>query len=62
MFDAGGIASTLGLDLSDFAKGMVEANSIAAAFPAVVTSFLANPLLGIIQVAEKAASAVIKAM
>jgi hypothetical protein len=43
-------------------EGMLEANTIAAAFPAVVTSFLANPLLGVVQVAEKAASAVIKAM
>lgn len=61
-FDAGAITSTLGLDISPFTKGMLQANSIAAVFPTIVTSFLANPLLGVIQIAEKAANAIGRAM
>lgn len=57
-FDAGAITSTLGLDISPFGKGMLEANALAAVFPQTVTTFLANPLLGLISIAEKAASAI----
>ena len=46
MFDAGGITSKLSLDVSGYAQGMLQATSIAQMFPSVVTSFLANPLLG----------------
>jgi hypothetical protein len=57
MFDAGGIASKLNLDLSGFAGGMLQATSIAQAFPAVVTAYMANPLLGVIETAKLAAGA-----
>jgi hypothetical protein len=54
-FDAGAITSTLGLDVSEFAHGMLEANAIASVFPQTVTTFLANPLLGVMEVASRAA-------
>jgi hypothetical protein len=57
-FDAGGMASKLGLDLSDYATGMLQATSIAQLFPQTVQSFLANPLLGVIDVAQQAAGAI----
>jgi hypothetical protein len=57
MFDAGGIASKLNLDVTGFAGGMLQATSIAEAFPPVVTAFLANPLLGFIEVGKLAAAA-----
>lgn len=58
MFDAGSIASSLGLDLSEFSAGFIQAESIMRIFPAQVTTFLANPLLGLIDIAKSAASAV----
>jgi phage-related protein len=57
-FDSGSIASVLGLDVSPFAQGMLQAQGIAQLFPSVVTNFLANPLLGMIAVAKEAAGAV----
>jgi tape measure domain-containing protein len=57
MFQAGSIASTLGLDISPFAQGMLQATSIAQIFPATVTNFLANPLLGVIGIAKDLGSA-----
>lgn len=58
MFDAGSAVGKLGLDLSDYARGMLQAQSIASLFPSVVTNFLANPLLGLIGIAKDAASAI----
>jgi phage-related protein len=60
MSESGGlnIASTLGLDVSPFGAGMLQATAIAQVFPATVTNFLANPLLGLIGIASEAASAI----
>lgn len=57
-FDVTGISSTLGLNTDPFAQGMLRANAIAAVFPQTVTNFMANPLLGVIDLAKKAASAI----
>ena len=57
-FDAGAIASTMSLDTSGFAQGMLQAQGLAELFPSVVTNFIANPLLGIVSAAEQMASAV----
>lgn len=46
-FGAGSIFATLGLDVSPFAQGMLQAQSIGRLFPSFVGEFLANPLLGI---------------
>jgi hypothetical protein len=51
-FDAGAITSKLGLDVSGFSKGMLEANSIASIFPQTVTNFMANPMLGFLGVVK----------
>lgn len=56
-FDAGAITSTLGIDVSPFAQGMLQANAIMSVFPQSVTNFLANPLLGLIGLAKDAAAA-----
>lgn len=58
MFGAGAITSTLGLDISPFTSGMLQAQSIARLFPQVVQDFIANPLLGLVSVARSAAGAV----
>jgi hypothetical protein len=52
------IASKLGLDLSEYTSGMLQATSIAELFPSTVTHFLANPLLGLVDVAKGAADAI----
>lgn len=57
-FDAGAITGKLTLDLSDYAHGMIEATQIAQLFPSVVRSFLAEPLLGLIDLAKEAGEAV----
>lgn len=58
-FDAGAAVGKLGLDTSGFTGGMLRAEGIAKLFPSVVTSFLANPLLGVIDLAKQAASAIV---
>jgi hypothetical protein len=62
MLDAGAMASKLGLDLSGYTSGMLQATSIASVFPQTVTSFLANPLLGLIDVAKNVTSAITSAV
>src|SRR5690348_3559047 len=57
-FDAGAITGSLELDISHFAHGMIEATSISELFPEVVRSFMANPLLGLIDLAEEAAKSI----
>lgn len=52
-FNAGSIASTLRLDIDPYAQGMLQATTIARLFPETVTSFLANPLLGFIDIAKE---------
>jgi hypothetical protein len=62
MFDAGAMATKLGLDLSEYTRGMLEATSIAQVFLQTVTTFLANPLLGLVDVAKQVAGAVVNAV
>jgi tape measure domain-containing protein len=54
-FNAGAVMSTLGVDISPFARGMLEASSIARVFPTTVQNFIASPLLGIAGIARSAA-------
>jgi hypothetical protein len=61
MFDAGSIASKLGLDVNDYAQGMLQAETIAHAFPPIVSAFLANPLLAVVEIAGEVGSALIEA-
>jgi hypothetical protein len=56
-FVAGSITSGLKFDVSDYVGGMMKVNSIAQLFPSVVTSFLANPLLGVVDILKSATSA-----
>jgi hypothetical protein len=58
-FDAGSIACRMGIDISPFTQGMLQATSIAQVFPQTITNFIANPLLGVIDIAQKAASALV---
>lgn len=57
-FSAGSITSALGLDTSGFSQGMLSATAIAQTFPNVVTSFLANPVLGVVNVFGTAFNAI----
>jgi hypothetical protein len=52
------IASVLGLDVNPFTSGMSQVTSVASVFPSVVTSFMGGPLLGLIDIASSAASAI----
>jgi hypothetical protein len=55
-FDAGAIKGNLELDLGGehgFTTSMLTAEGIARLFPDVVTEFLANPLLGLMDVAKE---------
>lgn len=53
-FDAGSIVGGLDWDISSFTRGMLQAESIAHLFPSVVGDFLADPMLGLVGVAELA--------
>lgn len=57
-FSAGAITGTLGLDVSGYTQGILQAESLARVFPGVVNDFLASPLLGLVGIAKSAASAV----
>jgi phage-related protein len=52
------LSSVMSIDISGFAQGMLQSQAIAAIFPATITNFIANPLLGLIGVAKDAASAI----
>jgi len=58
-WDAGAITSTMGIDISGFRQAMMQAESVASIFPSVVSSFIANPLLGIVDVAKHAGEAMV---
>jgi hypothetical protein len=51
--EVGKITAVLGLDANPFREGMLQATSIASIFPSTVTSFLANPLLGVIDITKQ---------
>jgi hypothetical protein len=57
-FDAGSAVSKLDLDNSGFMRGMLQAQTVSQLFPATVTNFLANPLLGLIGIAKDASEAI----
>lgn len=57
-FDVGAITGGLKFDMSDFTRGMLQAQSIASLMPGWVTAFMTNPLLGVIAVAKDAADAI----
>lgn len=59
MFNAGAIMGTLGLDASGFTRGMLQAQGMAQIFPSIVTNFMANPLLGFIDLARQAMRALV---
>lgn len=58
-FQAGSVTSSLGLDVSPFAQGMLQAQSLMSIFPQHVTNFLANPMLGFIGVLQSATRALV---
>src|SRR5438045_4338307 len=60
-FDAGSAVSKLDLDNSGFMRGMLQAQTVSQLFPATVTNFLANPLLGLIGIAKDASEAIVGA-
>lgn len=59
MFNAGAIMGTLGLDASGFTRGMLQAQGLMQVFPSFVTNFMANPLLGLIDVFKRAGAALV---
>lgn len=61
-FQAGSITAMMGIDTDPYARGMLKAESIARLFPATVQNFLANPLLGLVGVAQSAAAGVSSAI
>ena len=56
-FDAGNIVGRLGLDTSGFTGGILTAESMTRVLGGTFTTFLVNPLLGVIDIARKAATA-----
>ena len=60
--DAGKVTGGIDWDISSYAKGMLQAETIAKIFPEVVTSFIANPLLGLVDIAKGAFDAVDKSI
>jgi hypothetical protein len=58
-FNAGSIRGTLGLDISDFTRGMISAQGLMSVFPSWVTNFMSSPLLGLIGIAKDAGGALL---
>jgi len=59
MFNAGEIIGKLKLDRSGFTAGMLEANTITSMLGTSIGTFLANPLLGVANLAKEAAMGII---
>jgi hypothetical protein len=51
-FDAGAAVGRMGLDVSGYVSGILQAQTISAVMPQVVTNFIANPLLAVIGIAQ----------
>lgn len=63
-FDAGSIAGKLQLDLDGekgFRNSILEAEGLGRLFPAFVTDFMADPLLGLEEIAKEAGEAIVDA-
>lgn len=56
-FDAGTITGKLGLDTGGFSRGILNAESMTRVLGGTFTTFLVNPLLGVVDLARKAATA-----
>jgi methyl-accepting chemotaxis protein len=61
-FSAGSIFSTLGLDISNFESGFLQSQALMETMPSAVSSFMASPLLGLVNIAETAMEGVIAAI
>jgi hypothetical protein len=57
-FDAGAVTGSLGLNISEYAHGMIEAETIMRAFPPIVAEFMESPLLAAAAIAREAANAI----
>ena len=55
-FVAGSITSGLKFDVSEYVGGMMKVESIAHLFPQIVTSFMASPLLAVVDLLKEAAT------
>lgn len=60
-WDAGAITGSLGLNVSEYAHGMLQAEGLARAFPPIVTEFLENPLIGFISLLKEAVRGIFEA-
>jgi len=58
-FDAGAAVGRLELDSSGFTKGILSAEAIGQLFPGFVADFIANPLLGIMELAHETGDALV---
>lgn len=54
--NGGKIEASLGLNVAPYTQSMLQASSLAQQFPNVVTSFLANPLLGLTHTLQEVGS------
>jgi hypothetical protein len=51
---------SLGLDLSGFTSGMLQAEGLSELFPSVITDFIANPVLALVDVFKEAGEAALE--
>jgi hypothetical protein len=58
-FDAGAAIATIGLNMDPFARGMLRSEGMMQLFPKSVAVFLADPLLGLANIAKEAAGALV---
>lgn len=58
----GSIRATLGLDESNFTRGMLNAQNASAIFGSTITNFVNNPLLGTIGILKSVASGTVDAI
>lgn len=60
MFSIGSFSATLGLDNTQYVRGILQSQAVTTTFGATFAAFVTNPLLGGIQVMQRAGAAMVR--
>ena len=60
MWDAGSIVGKLSLDIGEYGHGMLQAEGMMHTFGPMVTEFMENPLLGVVEIAKQAGEGLVE--
>ena len=59
-WDAGAIVGKLSLDIGEYGHGMLQAEGMMHTFGPMVTEFMENPLLGVVEIAKQAGEGLVE--